>query len=96
MKGYSSMSAVDPVFVFSSPHVQASTRTFYKVGIVGGGIGSTMGPLHLNAIALTRRAKLVCGCFSSDPMKSRIAGVQYGLHRNRVYKEWNAVEETED
>ena len=36
----------------------------------------------------SRRAKLVCGCFSQDPAKSKITGMQYGLQRNRIYKKY--------
>ena len=67
-----------------------------RMGMVGGGIGSVMGPLHLaggknrfhsfTVATLGRRVKLVSGCFSSDPQKSKIAGTQYGVHRNRIYK----------
>ena len=70
------------------------------MGIVGGGIGSVMGPLHITAglfcssklfiATLGRRARLVCGCFSSDPQKSRVSGSQYNLHRNRIYKTYGS------
>lgn len=59
--------------------------------MVGGGIGSVMGPLHLAGATLGRRVKLVSGCFSSDPQKSKIAGTQYGVHRNRIYKSYEEM-----
>ena len=74
-------------FFVNGYDLSTSPRIYYKAGIVGGGNGSSIGALHLNAITLSRRARLVCGCFSSDPSKSKAAGAQYGLHRNRVYKE---------
>lgn len=55
-----------------------------------------MAPNHINAsnllyvrlslVTISRRAKLVCGCFSSDPAKSKMSGNYFGLQRNRIYK----------
>ncbi|MEM0054364.1 MAG: hypothetical protein QXL89_09290 [Nitrososphaeria archaeon] len=43
---------------------------FLKYGQVGGGIGSSIGPIHRSALAMNGQADLVCGTFSSDISKS--------------------------
>ncbi len=55
------------------------------MGMVGGGPGSFIGIVHFNAAVLDGQIELVCGAFSSDPEKSRIAGQQYYLDPRRVY-----------
>ncbi|MDR0982793.1 MAG: Gfo/Idh/MocA family oxidoreductase [Culturomica sp.] len=56
-----------------------------RMGMVGGGIGSFIGPIHRQAAMLDNHIELVCGCFSSHPEVSRRSGATYGLPENRVY-----------
>ena len=42
-----------------------------RMGIVGGGIGSFIGRVHVTAAVLDNRAELVAGAFSSDAAKSK-------------------------
>ncbi|KAK8807306.1 hypothetical protein WA158_004065 [Blastocystis sp. Blastoise] len=77
---------------YSLPQIDTyRTHSCLRMGIVGGRPGSFIGPVHITAATMDRRAKLVCGCFSSDIVKSRQAGTQYGLPRNRVYKSFDAM-----
>ncbi len=57
-----------------------------KMGMVGGGIGAFIGPVHRMAATLDNQTELVAGCFSSDPKKSIASGEAYHLNPSRVYK----------
>ena len=57
-----------------------------QMGLVGGGEGAFIGAVHRMAAELDGGIQLVCGAFSSDPAKSRAAGVAlYGLDPARSY-----------
>lgn len=53
--------------------------------MVGGGPGAFIGPVHRIAAELDGRIALVAGAFSSDPDRSRAAGVGYGIDPARAY-----------
>lgn len=59
-----------------------------KYGMVGGGIGSFIGPVHRMAAELDGMAELVCGAFSSDPARSEESGIRMGLDPSRVYPDY--------
>ena len=56
-----------------------------RMGMVGGGEGAFIGPVHLMAAQLDNQIELVCGAFSSDPAKSKQSGQSYFLPENRTY-----------
>ena len=57
-----------------------------QMGLVGGGEGAFIGAVHRMAAELDGRIQLTCGAFSSDPARSRRAGVDlYGLEPVRSY-----------
>ena len=57
-----------------------------QMGLVGGGEGAFIGAVHRIAAELDGRIRLTCGAFSSDPAKSRRAGVDlYGIDPERSY-----------
>ncbi len=56
-----------------------------RLGMVGGGIGSFIGPMHHLGAHLSGRFELVAGAFSSDPERSRAAGANYGVAPDRCY-----------
>ena len=57
-----------------------------RMGLVGGGEGAFIGAVHRMAAELDGRIALACGAFSSDPAKSRRAGVDlYGIDPARSY-----------
>ena len=56
-----------------------------KMGMVGGGQDAFIGPVHLMAAQLDNQIELVCGAFSSDPVKSKKSGEAYFLPANRTY-----------
>jgi len=55
------------------------------MGLVGGGPGAFIGRVHVAAAQLDGRAELVAGAFSSDPSRSRAAGLDYGIELDRGY-----------
>ena len=59
-----------------------------RLGMVGGGPGAFIGPIHRLAAEMDRRFRLVAGAFSSDPERSRAAGEAWGLDPSRVHDAW--------
>ena len=45
-----------------------------RMGMIGGGIGSLIGPVHRMAARLDGLSELVCGAFSSNPAVSSATG----------------------
>ena len=56
-----------------------------RAGMVGGGIGASIGPVHRMALALDGEAEVVAGAFSADPQKSRQSAAQIGVTAARAY-----------
>ena len=56
-----------------------------RMGMVGGGPGAFIGPVHRIAAELDGQIKLVAGAFSSEPEKSKAAGRSYGIDDRRAY-----------
>lgn len=62
-----------------------------RMGMIGGGEGSLIGPVHRMAARLDGLAELVCGAFSSDPAASHSAGLREGLLPSRIYDSWQTL-----
>ena len=62
-----------------------------RLGMVGGGPGSFIGPVHRLAARLDDRYDFVAGAFSSDPERSRQAGVSCHIDPARAYASWEAM-----
>ncbi len=56
-----------------------------RMGMIGGGPGAFIGPVHRIAAELDREIELVAGVFSSDPGRSRAAGESYRIDPSRAY-----------
>jgi predicted dehydrogenase len=56
-----------------------------RMGLVGGGPGSFIGPIHRIAAEMDRDIELVAGAFSSDPAHSAEAGAHYRIDPARAY-----------
>ena len=56
-----------------------------RMGMVGGGPGAFIGPVHRIAAELDGRIELVAGAFSSSPEKSKISGESYRIDPSRAY-----------
>ncbi|MFV3127163.1 Gfo/Idh/MocA family protein [Niveispirillum sp. KHB5.9] len=62
-----------------------------RLGMIGGGPGSFIGPVHRMAAELDGRIRLVAGAFSSDADRSRQAGAGYGIDPTRAYASHQAM-----
>jgi predicted dehydrogenase len=56
-----------------------------RMGMIGGGPGSFIGPIHRIAAELDREIELVAGAFSSSAEKSKAAGESYRIDPARAY-----------
>jgi predicted dehydrogenase len=56
-----------------------------RMGMIGGGPGAFIGPIHRIAAELDREIELVAGVFSSDPDRSRAAAADYRIDPERAY-----------
>ena len=66
-----------------------------RMGMVGGGPGAFIGPVHRMAAELDGKIQLVAGAFSHDPAKSREAGRSYGISEERTYSDYRQMLERE-
>jgi predicted dehydrogenase len=64
-------------------------------GMVGGGVGAFIGPVHRMAATLDGQAEFVAGAFSRDPAKSKKSGAEMGLDPKRVYGSFEEMAEKE-
>lgn len=72
------------------------TQRKVRMGMIGGGEGSFIGPVHRLAAELDGQIELVCGAFSSKAEKSRRSGQNlYGLPPARCYGDFKAMFEAE-
>ncbi|MFD1612316.1 Gfo/Idh/MocA family protein [Sphingomonas tabacisoli] len=62
-----------------------------RMGMIGGGPGSFIGPVHRIAAELDREIELVAGVFSSDAGRSRAAGESYRIDPARAYSDLPAM-----
>ncbi len=62
-----------------------------RMGMVGGGPGSFIGPVHRLAAEMDREIELVAGVFSSDAQRSRTAGESYRIDPSRAYADLPAM-----
>ncbi|HXY40689.1 MAG TPA: Gfo/Idh/MocA family oxidoreductase [Vicinamibacteria bacterium] len=70
-------------------------RRRLRGGMVGGGPGAFIGPVHRMAATMDGEAELVAGCFSRDAAKSRRAGESLHLDPARVYSSYREMAEKE-
>ena len=66
-----------------------------RMGMVGGGRDAFIGAVHRMAATLDGHIELVCGAFSSDPIKSKASGEDLYLPEHRVYETYQQMFETE-
>jgi predicted dehydrogenase len=66
-----------------------------RMGMVGGGPGAFIGPVHRIAAELDGRIELVAGAFSQSAERSRAAGESYRIQADRAYVDYQQMLETE-
>jgi len=62
-----------------------------RMGMIGGGPGAFIGPVHRIAAEMDREIELVAGAFSSDAARSRAAGESYHIDPSRAYANIEAM-----
>ena len=65
------------------------------MGLVGGGPGSFIGPVHRMAAELDGTIELVAGAFSQSPEKSRASAASYRIDESRAYASYQQMIELE-
>lgn len=63
--------------------------------MIGGGMGAFIGAVHRMAATLDGQMELVCGAFSTDPVKSRLTGSDLYLPADRCYGSYREMIEAE-
>jgi predicted dehydrogenase len=66
-----------------------------RMGMVGGGLTSFIGPVHRKAAGIDGEIELVCGAFSIDPKESKETGQALYLDPKRVYATYPEMFEKE-
>jgi predicted dehydrogenase len=66
-----------------------------RMGMVGGGLTSFIGPVHRKAAGIDGEIELVCGAFSIKPEESRETGKALYLDPKRVYNTYQEMFEKE-
>ena len=66
-----------------------------RMGMVGGGPGAFIGPVHRMAAELDGKIELVAGAFSQSAERSRAAGESYRIAPERAYASFEAMMEAE-
>src|SRR6201993_2743829 len=66
-----------------------------RMGMVGGGPGAFIGPVHRMAAELDGKIELVAGAFSQSAEKSRLAGEAYKIDASRAYADYKSMLEAE-
>ncbi len=67
-----------------------------RMGMIGGGLTSFIGPIHRKAAGIDGQIELVCGAFSIDPAESIETGKSLYLDPSRVYKTYPEMFEKEN
>jgi predicted dehydrogenase len=62
-----------------------------RMGMVGGGPGAFIGPVHRIAAELDGKIELVAGAFSQSPERSRVAGETYKIDPDRAYADYKSM-----
>ena len=66
-----------------------------RMGMVGGGPGAFIGPVHRMAAELDGKIELVAGAFSQSAERSRLAGESYKIDPDRAYADYKSMLEAE-
>lgn len=66
-----------------------------RMGMVGGGPGAFIGPVHRIAAELDGKIQLVAGAFSHSAERSREAGAHFGIEPARAYADYRQMIEAE-
>jgi len=75
-----------------SPTAWATLGRPLRLGVIGGGPGSFIGPIHMSAAVLDRRFVIVAGVLSSDPLRAVSHGATTRILRGLLAGlDWRAM-----
>ena len=77
-----------------NPVIQALGRRL-RLGVVGGGPGSFIGPVHRTAARLDDRFEVVSAVLSSNAERSRASAAAIGIAEDRAYADWREMMSSE-
>lgn len=66
-----------------------------RLGMVGGGRGALIGPVHAMGARLDNRWQVVAGCLSSDPEVAQASAADWFLPPDRSYADYRGMAEAE-
>ena len=66
-----------------------------RMGMVGGGPGAFIGPVHRMAAELDGKIELVAGAFSQSAERSKVAGEAYKIDPDRAYADYKSMLDVE-
>ena len=66
-----------------------------RMGMVGGGPGAFIGPVHRLAAEMDGKIQMVAGAFSQSPERSRAAGERFGIDPARAYADYRQMIDAE-
>lgn len=66
-----------------------------RLGVIGGGAGSFIGPVHRMAARLDGEYDIVASALSSNPERGRLGGLELGLDPDRCYGTWQDLIDAE-
>src|SRR6185436_4357211 len=66
-----------------------------RLGVIGGGPGSFIGPVHRTAARLDDNFEIVASVLSSNPERSQANGVALGIDPDRAYADGDEMFESE-
>jgi predicted dehydrogenase len=66
-----------------------------RMGMVGGGPGAFIGPVHRIAAELDGKIELVAGAFSQSAERSKLAGEAYKIEPDRAYADYKSMLDVE-
>ncbi len=66
-----------------------------RLGMVGGGNGAFIGPVHRMAAMLDGEFSLVAGALASDPARAKQSGLALGLAQDRCYGDYTTMASAE-
>lgn len=73
----------------------SATPRRVRFGMVGGGQGAFIGPVHRTALALDGQGELVAGALSSTPERALASAQEIGLAHDRSYGSWQDMLDAE-
>ncbi len=66
-----------------------------RLGMVGGGRGALIGPVHAMGARLDNRWRIAAGCLSSNPQVAQASGADWLLPPDRIYTDYREMADKE-